>query len=695
MNSNLFKKDVLARPCLYDTNTTNKSFIKMSMILKRMGVKNHKFMLTLYQEDLLGVDPFDPDLSKEMKMKIILEAKLTPWYAFREVIRIPESGSSKASMFRLNRANLAGLWLFFNSIDTFLTMPRQIGKTITYVALAVYNNYILAEQTDIGMFAKGSKLQGDNVKRLKNIRDALPEYMFENGFGSSSNNQESVEYFVSNTKYSSLVANPSKKVAFDQGRGSSFIWTHWDEFGYYTNNVLAWAAAIPATRIARARALENGIPCANVITTTAARIDTPEGAFAYELKSDAMRFNERVYDTEDIEALKALVKVNSKNGFMYLEYSYRQLGLTDEWFEECCVGLTKDKIDTEYLNRWISGTEKSIISRELLDRMEASTKEPVHISVENGLVLNWYVAESVITTPEIMNIPFIIGSDNGDQVGDDFTTLVMLNPKDMAVVMTTRCNTENVMFVIDTILHLLKRFPRSLYVPERNRAAQILDIIIHRMVHEEHMDPLRRIYNTYVNDKGDVSGVDLDDGGKRKKFGFYTSANSRHVLYSKVLMTAVNANAANMQDKTLVSEIAGLVVKNGRIDHQSSGHDDTVIAYLLGIWFVLFAKNIGMYGIHEHEIMETTEDGKVESNVSIVELKRKIKQIKEALSHTTSLMMQTAYTQELTVLTRQLNALTSSSPAEIRVSIHQHDETAEIKPKFSLDMFRATAGGFM
>ena len=46
-------------------------------------------MSKLYDEDLKGVDPHDPNLTKEYKLKIIIESQKNPWYFIREVMRIP------------------------------------------------------------------------------------------------------------------------------------------------------------------------------------------------------------------------------------------------------------------------------------------------------------------------------------------------------------------------------------------------------------------------------------------------------------------------------------------------------------------------------------------------------------------------------------------------------------------------------
>lgn len=46
----------------------------------------------------------------------------------------------------------------------------------------------------------------------------------------------------------------------------------------------------------------------------------------------------------------------------------------------------------------------------------------------------------------------------------------------------------------------------------------------------------------------------------------------------------------------MIDEITGLVTKNGRIDHSDGNHDDMVIAWLLGVWFLTTSKNLQFYG---------------------------------------------------------------------------------------------------
>ena len=46
----------------YQMNTKNESFIFMHRYLKARGIRNNRFHLLLYDQDLANVDPYDPNL---------------------------------------------------------------------------------------------------------------------------------------------------------------------------------------------------------------------------------------------------------------------------------------------------------------------------------------------------------------------------------------------------------------------------------------------------------------------------------------------------------------------------------------------------------------------------------------------------------------------------------------------------------
>ncbi len=72
----LFNEDLFTNTCIIDFKTKNITFIKMAKLLKDMGIENHLFMLALTQPELQGIDPHDPNLTEEQKLRIAYECKI-------------------------------------------------------------------------------------------------------------------------------------------------------------------------------------------------------------------------------------------------------------------------------------------------------------------------------------------------------------------------------------------------------------------------------------------------------------------------------------------------------------------------------------------------------------------------------------------------------------------------------------------
>ena len=115
----LYSSDYITQP-YYIQNTTNKSFLRMHTLLKKMGIKNNAFFLACTQKELLNVDPHNPkEITPEIAARIAYECKVNPWYYFREVVRMPSQGGDSVP-FILNRANLALIWTFLNGTNIYL-----------------------------------------------------------------------------------------------------------------------------------------------------------------------------------------------------------------------------------------------------------------------------------------------------------------------------------------------------------------------------------------------------------------------------------------------------------------------------------------------------------------------------------------------------------------------------------------------
>ena len=95
------------------------------------------------------------------------------------MVRIPTEGGALGSgiQYELHRANLAMNYLFVYNINVYTSIGRQLYKTTSAVVwyLWVFN----FGSTNIKMMFANKKLDDSkrNLQALKNIREALPDYL--------------------------------------------------------------------------------------------------------------------------------------------------------------------------------------------------------------------------------------------------------------------------------------------------------------------------------------------------------------------------------------------------------------------------------------------------------------------------------------------------------------------------------------
>ena len=219
---------------IVDTKTKNVSWLRIAGLYKRMGIKNHAFMLALHDPTLQGVDPFDPELTQDQKLRIARECKVNPWYWFREVMTVPAKASNKRIQFRANRANIATLWLAFNHITGYLIQPRQTGKSLTGDGLDAYMLNTGATNSDLSLITKDEKLRIKTSLQVRELVTLTPKYLRLLSKKDIKNNERVTINALGNS-LNLYVGRNDKKAADNLGRGMTTPIIRIDEFAYIYN----------------------------------------------------------------------------------------------------------------------------------------------------------------------------------------------------------------------------------------------------------------------------------------------------------------------------------------------------------------------------------------------------------------------------------------------------------------------------
>lgn len=616
-----------ARP---DLNTPNSSWIRLCGVLKAMGVNNHLFPLALHNPELIGLDPYDPELSNEQKIAITLECKENPWYFFREVARIPAKGSPNGIHVTANRANISLWWLFFNHVTILLLQPRQTGKTLTSNLLNSYILDIAGNQIDIHLLTKDDSLRTKTVQDIKDILESLPWYLQLKNRSDSYNTEQITINQLGNV-YRTAVAQPSIGRANSIARGYTIPVHHIDEFAFIKNIDVSLPVLLASATQARPLAKQNNSFYGNLFTTTAGYLSSPEGRFAYNVYKECLPWTELLFDADNEEDLYNKIKLNSPSGKIQVlcEYNHRQLGYTDEWLKETIQTnmASGSKAETEYLNIWQEGNESCPIPKDLLKKVNDSLNKDPYIDItEYGYIIRWYVPASEVEDG-LSTRKLIVGLDTSDAIGNDDIAMCIRDASSGEVVGVGVYNETNLITFANWLAEFLIEYPNTILVPERKSSGvTIIDNLI-LLLPTKGEDPFTRIFNWVTNDADvneeyyNVISTPLNSRSEslynkyRKDFGYATSAagrNARDNLYGLAFNASIKYTCSYTRDAGLIRQLNDLIRKNDRIDHRPGDHDDIVISYLLGFWFLTQAKNLEHYGLSPRTVLVSVTNSMVE-----------------------------------------------------------------------------------
>lgn len=577
----------------YHMSTTNQSFLDMHYYLKQTGRQNNKFFLVIYDADLIGVDPRDPNLNAVMKKKILRECIINFWYFIREVVRIPDQGGAVGggARYKLHRGNLALNFGFLLNWNMFVEFPRQHGKTISAVVWYLWVFNFGTTNSEMMFMNKKHDDSKMNLRRLKDIRDTLPSYLQmkemmgpDGKIKKASNNVETTTNIINNNKVTTKAGARNAALANGLGRGCTMP-IHWyDEYAFILYNDVIYSAATPAFKTASMNAKRNGAPYGILITTTPGDMTTNEGIEAYNTKELATPFNEAFYDYS-FEKLEDVKNSNSSSSFFYIRYTYQQLGSSEQYFKEMVIDLKKNwvAIRREVLLEWSKSSSNSPFRQQDLDEVERLVmKEPIQqVPLCNGLYfLNIYKPMDVTMA---FRYPPIMGVDVSGGYQKDSSTITIIDSRTTEVVADFNCNYISTNDLARVIYELVVKYiPNCIVNVERNGGfgASVLSTLVKSKIKKNlYFEVKDRVIEERFNGVKPIRKT-----VKQKVFGFDETRDSRQLLM-EILKERMEKHKAKFISPIIFDELTTLEVKrNGRIEHADNAHDDQIFSYLLALY---------------------------------------------------------------------------------------------------------------
>lgn len=584
-----------------DFDTPNKSFLKIAAVLYEKGIDNF-FFLSLNNKKLQGVDPFDPDLTVDQQFMIFRECAENRWYFYREVFRVSESGASTevggGSPFLLNRGNLAYLWAMSLNISAYLIMPRQTGKTWAAIADCVWTHQFV-RGSNILHFNKNQSDANMNVRRISDAIKMLPLYMQHSNIDQLDpsekrrvkNNEKTIRNTINATiEAMASAGNEAKADSMARGKTASKIW--WDELAFIFFNEAMYGASTPAYEKAREISEKNQTPYAISITTTPGDLATPHGAFAYKMMEDSIPFQEEMYNWKRKKLYDIIYNTPDKTGFVFIQFSHLQLGETDDWYLDRAKKMNNPiRARREYLLEWINSNGNSPFDPddiEVIGDLAMQRKGTAEV-VKINKYFNMYVYQEYHGRK-----PVLIGVDVSGGLGRDSTAVVVVHPETLIPIAFFKSN----MIPSDQLKKLLitvvtRMYPNCILTIENNSVGKPL------IDHLRDTSAGRVLYKERKKKEIDM-GVNSFTKKRRKEvleYGHNTNPTSRMQMM-EMLENLVHNSPSHVAFPELYDEIRYMELRNGRIDHSASTHDDCTMAYLGVLWIVRYGtglKNKGIY----------------------------------------------------------------------------------------------------
>ena len=584
----------------YEDTTTNLSFTKMHYFLKAKGIKNNKFFLIIYDAGLMGVDPRDPNLSFQMKLRVTRECTINYWYFLRNVCKIPEEGGAVGSgvSFQLNRANLAMNYMFVYNINQFLEEPRQMGKTMGALCWYLWIFNFGSTNSKIMFANKKHEDSKRNLKTLKDLRSALPEYLrMEAIIGpdgkqvKAPNTAETLQNPVNKNVILTLPGARTPSLADGAGRGCTIPLLWYDEFAFLPYNDIVYTAAAPAFSRASENAKRNNSPFGMIITTTPGDLTTREGQFAYRVRNNATEWNESFYDLT-YEQLMERINSNPDSNFVHIKYTYQMLGKGPDYFERMVKDLQKDwvKIRREVMLEWAKTSDNNPFDREDLEIIESLTRPEPRYTLYFGKAGQFpmkFWDEIPIGSP----YPPIIGVDVASGRFKDSSAVTVIDSQTTKVIATFKSNFITMPELADLIYQFVTGYAKNaIVVVESNGGfgTSVLQMLLKTSIKQ----------NLYyeIKDRIDEEQFDGMTVKKRKRrckvYGATSTKGTRDKLI-ELLHQRVKHHRDKFNTREIYDELCSMVVRpNGKVEHSDDSHDDLVFSYLWALYVFYYGEDL-------------------------------------------------------------------------------------------------------
>lgn len=345
------------------------------------------------------------------------------------------------------------------------------------------------------------------------------------------------------------------------------------------------------------------------------------------------------YDPNDDSKNEVLqyVRNNGSNGILYIEYSYKQIGLTDEWLHKMYNMIGNPlTVKREILLQRLRGSSDSPFDQEDIEYITESMRQPI----DELFILDHFRFD--IYTELNRTTPYLVGVDCSTGTNGDNNAITILDPYTEEPVAEFACPYIGETMFEKLLQELVKKhIPRAVLIIERNSVGDgIVDHLLNSSIARNlYFDKNRDLVESNMQNNQTVTSMLKKRGEIKKYYGVYTGTESRKDMIA-ILFNRVAEYKEKFVTKNIISDIAHLVqTRSGKVAAAPGEHDDSIMSYLIAMYVFYHGNNLQAFGVvkgsqgivSKNDGLKTYDDLKYsgilpESDLMIIKEQEKVRQ---------------------------------------------------------------------
>ena len=320
------------------------------------------------------------------------------------------------------------------------------------------------------------------------------------------------------------------------------------------------------------------------------------GQEAQELLDKTIPWTEKMYDWTDAEIREYIrAKGRDCNQIFYIEYDYKQIGETDEWFETISAQIGDPlTVRREILLQRLHGSSLSPYPQEDIEYIVESERKPI----EELWILDYYKFD--IYRKLERKIPYIVGVDCSTGTVGDNNAITILNPYTQEPDAEFECSFIGETAYEQLIIELVTKYiPRACVVIERNSIGDgIIDHLLHSKIRDRlYFDKAKDLVDENRQSYETVESMLKKSAQIKTFYGVYTRHQNRDDMFA-ILSTRVNEYKEKFITHNIIRDLSRLVrTRSGKIEAGQGFHDDSIMSYLIALYVFYHGNNLAVFGI--------------------------------------------------------------------------------------------------